>query len=88
MPYARPNLPDRKFRFVQAALTYLIIAAGQLSNPAAAADPASKIDPPGWSYVHSQEEIEAYGQTLRSVDLARKSARLLRESRLRERSEP
>lgn len=49
----------QRLRCYRAILSYYIVAMAQFLSPAAAADPASKIDPPIWSYRHTQEEIQS-----------------------------
>jgi len=59
MPF-RVKLMKRRLAFFRAFVSFYLVAVAQLLSPAAAADPASKIDPPSWSYKHSQEEVQAY----------------------------
>ena len=74
---------QRQWTHFRAGLSYFLIAAAQFLSPAAAADPASKIDPPAWSYQHSQEEIQAYGARITAQEPDEKLSQRLRESRLR-----
>jgi len=50
----------RRMTYFRAFVSFYLVAVAQLLSPAAAADPASKIDPPTWSHRHSQEEVRAY----------------------------
>jgi hypothetical protein len=76
-------LIQRKIRHVRAVFTLTVIAAVQLMSPSAAADPASKIDPPAWSYRHSQQEVEAYGIRVSRDVPEQQGARKLSQIRLR-----
>ena len=67
----------------RAILSYYIVAMAQFLSPAAAADPASKIDPPVWSYRHTQEEIQSYGARVTAQEPDKKSDQFSREVRLR-----
>lgn len=68
---------------VRAGLSFVIVAFAQFLSPAAAADPASKIDPPAWSYRHSQEEVQAYGARAAAQEPEKKSNSVIREAKLR-----
>jgi len=50
----------RRLNYYKAYLAYFTVATAQFLCPSAAADPASKISPPEWSYREVQEEIKAY----------------------------
>jgi hypothetical protein len=67
----------------RAILSYYIVAMAQFLSPAAAADPASKIDPPVWSYRHTQEEIQSYGARVAAQEPEKKSDHSIREAKLR-----
>jgi hypothetical protein len=67
----------------RAILSYYIVAMAQFLSPAAAADPASKIDPPVWSYRHTQEEIQSYGARIAAQEPEKKSDQIIREAKLR-----
>lgn len=54
------KLSKRQLAYCKAYLSYFVIASAQFLCPAAAADPASKINPPEWSIREVQEQIEAY----------------------------
>ena len=64
-------------------VSFSLVAAAQFLSPAAAADPASKIDPPAWSHRHSREEIQAYGARAAAQEPEKKSSRSMKETRLR-----
>ena len=68
----------------RAILSYYIVAMAQFLSPAAAADPASKIDPPEWSYRHTQEEIQSYGARVAAQEPEKKSDQSIREANLRQ----
>ena len=82
MTFPGHNLKRRLVRF-RAGLSFVIVAAAQFLSPAAAADPASKIDPPAWSYRHSRQEIQAYGARATAQEPEQKVSRVLREARRR-----
>ncbi len=67
----------------RACVSLFLVAAAQFLSPAAAADPASKINPPEWSHRHSEKEIKAYGKTVAPRGTPTRSTAVLRESRLR-----
>lgn len=73
---------QRRLARYRAALSFLIVAAAQFLSPAAAADPASKIDPPAWSHRHSPAEIQAY-KARAAQEPDKKANPVIRESRLR-----
>ena len=50
----------KKIAWLRCFATFSVVAAAQLLFPIAAADKASKIDPPAWSHKHSREEVRAY----------------------------
>jgi hypothetical protein len=52
----------------RALIGFYLVALAQFLSPAAAADPASKINPPAWSHHHSPQEIQAYGLRARSQE--------------------
>lgn len=60
--------------------SFMLVAMAQFLSPSAAADPASKIDPPAWSYRHSQQEIQTYGA--RARDLEPKTEQKISQARL------
>ncbi len=59
----------------------MLVAMAQFLSPSAAADPASKIDPPAWSYRHTQQEIQAFGA--RARDLEPKTDQKISQARFR-----
>ena len=61
----------------------MLVSVAQFLSPAAAADPASKIDPPAWSHRHSKEEIQAYGARASAQEPEKKTSPVIREARLR-----
>ncbi len=73
----------RRLAHLRAFVSFALVAAAQFLSPAAAADPASKIDPPAWSYRHTKEEIQAFGAGFADQDPAKKDARDIREMRIR-----
>jgi len=82
MRFDLPAVKRRVARF-RALVSFCLVAAAQFLSPAAAADPASKIDPPVWSYRHSQEEIKAYGARAAAQEPEKKSKQVIREAKLR-----
>lgn len=78
-----PEVLQQKLSRLRAFLSFFLVAAAQFLSPAAAADPASKIDPPAWSHRHSHAEILAYGARAAAHDSEKKNQRVMRESRLR-----
>lgn len=60
-----------------------LVAMAQFWSPAAAADPASRIDPPAWSHTHSRSELQAYGQRAQAEEpeMQTAPARFLRRQR-------
>lgn len=75
-------LQKRLTRF-RAFVSFFLVASAQFLSPAAAADPASKIDPPAWSHRHSREEIQAYGARAAAQEPEKKVNPVIRESKLR-----
>jgi hypothetical protein len=73
----------KRLRHLRAYVSYFLIAAAQFLSPAAAADPASKIDPPAWSCRHTREQIQAFGGRVLAQEPDRKRTERLREARLR-----
>jgi hypothetical protein len=82
MPFEIHALRRRLARF-RAFVSFFLVAAAQFLSPAAAADPASKIDPPTWSRQHSKEEMEAYGARASAQEPEKKINPTFREARLR-----
>ena len=72
-----------RIRCYRAILSYYIVAMAQFLSPAAAADPASKIDPPVWSHRHTQKEIQSYGAHRAAQEPEKKSDQSIREAKLR-----
>lgn len=77
------NLLEMRIRWLRGMMIYAIIATAQLLCPAAAADPASKIDPPAWSYKHSQEEVQAYGIRAKGKEKDQTLVHRISQTRLR-----
>lgn len=73
----------RRLARSRAFVSFLLVATAQFLSPAAAADPASKIDPPAWSHRHSKEELQAYGARATAQEPEKKNARVIRETKLR-----
>jgi hypothetical protein len=73
----------RRFTYLRAFVSFNLVAAVQLMNPAAAADPASKIDPPHWSHTHSQEEVQAYRTHAHIQEPEKKTSQSVVQARLR-----
>ncbi len=73
----------RRVTRFRAFVSFLLVAFAQFLTPAAAADPASKIDPPAWSHRHSKEELQAYGARAVAQEPEQKNARTLRAATLR-----
>jgi hypothetical protein len=73
---------------LRAVVSFFLVAAAQFLSPAAAADPASKIDPPAWSHRHSREEVQAYGARAAAQEPEKKKHQVIREARLRRILEP
>ena len=65
----------QRLAFVRALVCYHFVAFAQMLSPAAAADPASRIDPPAWSYVHSQQELQSYGIRVTAQDRQKSETR-------------
>jgi hypothetical protein len=68
---------------MRAYIAFSFVAIAQLMCPAAAADPASKIDPPAWSYKHTQDELQAYGIAVNAEIPEEITVQSIREARLR-----
>lgn len=73
----------RRLARLRGFVSFLLVAFAQCLCPAAAADPASKIDPPAWSHRHSREEIHAYATRAVAQEADKKIAPVIREARLR-----
>ena len=69
----------------RALIGFYLVAMAQFLSPAAAADPASKIDPPSWSHTHSQQELQSYGNRVHAQEPEVKKT--LRRALLRQRLE-
>lgn len=69
--------------WLRSFVSFVLVAVAQLMSPAAAADPASKIDPPAWAHRHSREEIQAYRSRAAAQEPERKTNPVIREARLR-----
>jgi len=82
MPLEIAALRRRLARF-RAFVSFFLVAGAQFLSPAAAADPASKIDPPAWARQHSKEEMQAYGARASAQEPGRKINPVFREARLR-----
>jgi hypothetical protein len=83
MRYRSPKVRWRLARY-RALLGFYLVAMAQFLSPAAAADPASKIDPPAWSHTHSEQELQSFGMRSRSQEPEKKQriSRALRRKRL------
>lgn len=79
---SKGTLKKRWTRF-RALVSFHLVATAQFLCPAAAADPASKIDPPAWSYRHSQEELQAYGISAKTEEPNEVEQQKMRQTRLR-----
>jgi hypothetical protein len=75
--------PTRRLARLRSLISFFLVAAAQFLSPAAAADPASKIDPPAWSHRHSKEELQAYGTRAAAQEPEKKINPVIREARLR-----
>lgn len=73
----------RRLARYRAAVSFFLVAAAQFLSPAAAADPASKINPPAWSHRHSKEELQAYGARATAQEPEKKGNPVMREVRIR-----
>jgi hypothetical protein len=73
----------RRLARLRASVSFVIVAMAQFVSPAAAADPASKIDPPSWSHRHSKEELQAYGARAAAQEPEKKNTSSIRETQLR-----
>jgi hypothetical protein len=78
-----PDALTRRLSRFRAFVSFFLVAAAQFLSPAAAADPASKIDPPAWSHRHSQGELQAYGARATAQEPEKKRIPVIREARLR-----
>jgi len=74
----------RRLARYRAFVSFFLIASAQFLSPAAAADPASKIDPPAWARQHSKEEMQAYGARGSAQEFQKKLNPVYREARLRQ----
>jgi len=86
LEHTMPQLANsfrRKLTAFRAGLSFAIVAFAQFLSPAAAAEPASRIDPPAWSYRHTQEEVQAYGARASMQVSEKKANTVIREARLR-----
>jgi len=79
-----PKPLRKRLNRIRALVSFLVVAVAQLLSPAAAADPASKIDPPAWSHRHSKEELQAYGARAAAQEPEKKNQQEIREAKLRE----
>ena len=75
----------RRLARCRAALSFYLVATAQFLSPAAAADPASKIDPPAWAHTHTQKEIQAFGTRATAREPEKKDRQNLNQARLRRR---
>src|SRR6478735_12177220 len=73
----------RRLARFRAFVSFFLVATAQLLSPAAAADPASKIDPPAWSRQHSKEDMQAYGARASAQEPEKRVNPVFREARLR-----
>ncbi|MFO1448533.1 MAG: hypothetical protein U1F61_10280 [Opitutaceae bacterium] len=73
----------RRITFLRALICYHLVAFAQMLSPAAAADPSSRIDPPAWSQVHSQQELQSYGIQARAPDQRTMDGRRISQVKLR-----
>lgn len=81
-----PNMlcrTKRRIALLKALLCYHLIAFAQMLSPSAAADPASKIDPPSWSYCHSQQEVQSYGSRITAQEPEKQRERRINQVRLK-----
>lgn len=76
------TLKRRLARF-RTLVSFFLVGAAQQLSPAAAADPASRIDPPAWSQQHTRDELQAYGARIPAQEPAKKQKVVLKETRLR-----
>ena len=86
LSHTRSFMADAMFRQLsrfRAFVSFFLVAAAQFLSPAAAADPASKIDPPAWSHRHSKQEVQAYGARATAWEAEKKRVPVIRETRLR-----
>lgn len=84
--HAMPSMPEalsRSLSRLRIFVSFFLVAAAQFLSPAAAADPASKIDPPAWSHRHSKEELQAYGARAPAQQPEKRRSAVIREARLR-----
>jgi len=82
MPLEISALQRRVLR-LRSFASFLLVAMAQYLSPAAAADPASKIDPPAWSHRHSQQEIQAYRARSQAQEPDKKAAQKFSQAKLR-----
>lgn len=73
----------KRLNHIRALVSFVLVAVAQLLSPAAAADPASKIEPPAWSHRHSKEELQAYGARAAAQEPEKKNHQELRVAELR-----
>jgi hypothetical protein len=78
-----PEAVNRPLSRMRAFVSFFLVAAAQFLSPSAAADPASKIDPPAWSHRHSREEVQAYGARAAAQEPEKKPNPVISEARLR-----
>jgi hypothetical protein len=78
-----PEALNRSLSRVRGFVSFFLVAAAQFLSPAAAADPASKIDPPAWSHRHSRQEVQAYGARAIAQESEKKRNPVMSEARLR-----
>jgi hypothetical protein len=81
----KSNVMKRRVDRFRTFLSFSLAAIAQFLSPTAAADPASKIDPPAWAYNHSRQEIQAYGVRANAQDSDKKNTQATRQARLRRR---
>ncbi len=82
MPLETSALKRRLVR-LRSFVSFVLVAMAQYLSPAAAADPASKIDPPAWSHRHSQQEIQAYGARAQARESEKKTDQKISQAKLR-----
>jgi hypothetical protein len=73
----------RLWSYARGLASFHLVAFVQFLSPAAAADPASRINPPEWSHRHSREELQAYGMRIEAQEPETKTRRALRLARQR-----
>ncbi|MBL9208518.1 MAG: hypothetical protein JNN01_25775 [Opitutaceae bacterium] len=74
---------QRRISLLRALICYHLVAFAQMLSPAAAADPASRIDPPAWSHAHSQQELQSYGSRVQTPEHRKVDGRRLSQVQLR-----